>query len=337
MNDHRLVEHATEVPAEAISATDTHQLRRETSSQEDLELQESLNGHGILTPLIVQRAPEGFTLITGRRRLAQARALGLTRVPIILAREDLEPHQALSIAIEEQIRNKPLTPAERAETAAKLKALYDERHPGAKRGRPRTAKPTKQAPPESPDERGAEAPDTAHEDTPKSNPQRRVPPATVVIAQTTGTSQRTAQRDARIGAHLIPEAKEALDNGKITKSQAYSLSGKAPAVQAEALTSIKAQTPRNGSSSGSRRATRALLELLDRADTKLLAFPDDHKEAIRNPWVRGRVKQKVEGLANTCQLVLARLNNGPGNHNRAGKPHVRSDHEHEQPLGLELS
>lgn len=83
--------------------------------QEALEdLVASIRAHGIIQPLTVRRAADGqgYELIAGERRLRAARELGLATVPaIVRAAED---HDALELALIENLQREDLNPIEEA-------------------------------------------------------------------------------------------------------------------------------------------------------------------------------------------------------------------------------
>jgi ParB family chromosome partitioning protein len=85
------------------------------------ELMESFREHGIIQPLIVTRADDGYELIAGERRLRSAKNLGLKEVPVIVRRADEQ--KKLEWAIIENIQRANLNPLELAQS---YKQLADE-------------------------------------------------------------------------------------------------------------------------------------------------------------------------------------------------------------------
>lgn len=85
------------------------------------ELMESIREHGIIQPLIVTRADDGYELIAGERRLRSAKNLGLKEVPVIVRRADEQ--KKLEWAIIENIQRANLNPLELAQS---YKQLADE-------------------------------------------------------------------------------------------------------------------------------------------------------------------------------------------------------------------
>jgi ParB family chromosome partitioning protein len=77
------------------------------------ELADSIQEHGVIQPLIVRSADNGFELVAGERRWRAARLAGLKAVPCLL-RELSEEENAL-IAIIENMQREDLNPIEEAE------------------------------------------------------------------------------------------------------------------------------------------------------------------------------------------------------------------------------
>lgn len=77
------------------------------------ELADSIQEHGVIQPLIVRTADNGYELVAGERRWRAARLAGLKTVPCLL-RELTEEENAL-IAIIENMQREDLNPVEEAE------------------------------------------------------------------------------------------------------------------------------------------------------------------------------------------------------------------------------
>ena len=82
------------------------------------ELAATIREHGVLTPVVVRRLPEGFQVIAGERRVRAARLAGLTQVPTII--RDASDSQALQIALVENLQREDLNPLEAAEAYQRL-------------------------------------------------------------------------------------------------------------------------------------------------------------------------------------------------------------------------
>ncbi|MBM2809544.1 MAG: chromosome segregation DNA-binding protein [Chloroflexi bacterium] len=76
------------------------------------ELAASIREHGLLQPVIVSRAPSGYTLIAGERRWRAAKLAGLATVPALV--KDVSPLAALELALVENLQRADLSPIEEA-------------------------------------------------------------------------------------------------------------------------------------------------------------------------------------------------------------------------------
>jgi ParB family chromosome partitioning protein len=89
-----------------------YQPRRDFDPDALAELAASIAQEGVLQPLIVRAAEEGYILIAGERRLRAAREAGLTTVPCIV--RDASQKQMIEWAMIENIQRADLNPIERA-------------------------------------------------------------------------------------------------------------------------------------------------------------------------------------------------------------------------------
>jgi ParB family chromosome partitioning protein len=101
----------TEVPLASI-APNPHQPRSSIRDQDLVELAASIEEHGIIQPLIVARAPDGYQLIAGERRWRSARLAGLPTVPVIV--KEVAPSEMLELALVENVQRADLNPLEEA-------------------------------------------------------------------------------------------------------------------------------------------------------------------------------------------------------------------------------
>ena len=113
----------TPPPAEAGSALHTVpitsirpnplQPRRHFEAEALAGLVESIREHGVLQPLLVRSATNGYELIAGERRLRASQTAGLREIPVIVmaARDD----QSLELALVENLQRENLDPIEEAE------------------------------------------------------------------------------------------------------------------------------------------------------------------------------------------------------------------------------
>jgi len=84
-----------------------------------LELSESIQKHGIIQPLLVQKKDDYYMIIAGERRWRAAKKAGLKEVPVNIAK-DLSEQEILEIALIENIQREDLNPIEEALTYKRL-------------------------------------------------------------------------------------------------------------------------------------------------------------------------------------------------------------------------
>ena len=77
------------------------------------ELAASIKEIGVIQPILVQRAGEGYRIIAGERRWRAARIAGLTTIPAIV-RDDLSDTETMAQALIENILREDLNPIEEA-------------------------------------------------------------------------------------------------------------------------------------------------------------------------------------------------------------------------------
>src|SRR6185503_6434424 len=102
-----------EIPIKDIQSN-PFQPRKNFKSEELKELQESLQGSGLLQPVTVRQSPKGkgYELIAGERRLRAATALGWERIPAVV--KDLSDQEILTLALVENLQRADLNPIEEA-------------------------------------------------------------------------------------------------------------------------------------------------------------------------------------------------------------------------------
>ncbi|MBX3024778.1 ParB/RepB/Spo0J family partition protein [bacterium] len=87
------------------------------------ELAASIREKGLLQPLLVRPAGNGYQLIAGERRLRAAQRAGLERVPISL--RDADDIEALELALIENLQRENLNPVEEARAYKRLGDEFD--------------------------------------------------------------------------------------------------------------------------------------------------------------------------------------------------------------------
>jgi ParB family transcriptional regulator, chromosome partitioning protein len=106
-----------EVPVGAIKPNPRQP--RSTFTDEPLEaLAISIREVGVLQPIVVRQAADGFELIAGERRLRAAKLAGLATIPAVL--RDSDDAESLREALIENIHREDLNPVELAEAFREL-------------------------------------------------------------------------------------------------------------------------------------------------------------------------------------------------------------------------
>jgi ParB family chromosome partitioning protein len=92
---------------------------RKTFDEESLgELAQSIKNHGIVQPLVVTKAKEGYRIVAGERRWRAAQKAGLKDVPAIV--RSMQELEELEIAIIENVQRVDLSPLEQALSIERL-------------------------------------------------------------------------------------------------------------------------------------------------------------------------------------------------------------------------
>jgi ParB family chromosome partitioning protein len=110
---------ASELPVERIRPN-PEQPRRRFDPDELERLAQSIRQHGVLQPVVVRRADDGFELVVGERRWRAAKLAGRTTVPAVVA--DVAPRERLEWALVENVQRHDLNPIE---LALALRALAE--------------------------------------------------------------------------------------------------------------------------------------------------------------------------------------------------------------------
>lgn len=98
------------------------QPRRHFRSDALRELAESIRVHGLLQPVLVRDAGDGWELIAGERRWRAARLAGLERIPAVVRSEEDETGRLL-LALVENLQRQDLDPLEEARALDRLSRL----------------------------------------------------------------------------------------------------------------------------------------------------------------------------------------------------------------------
>ena len=102
-----------------ILEVEVHRLRpnpsqpRKRFGEEALEdLARSISQRGVLQPILVRTAGEGFEIVAGERRWRAAQKAGLQRVPVLV--HEVSDSQMLEVALVENLQREDLNPVEEA-------------------------------------------------------------------------------------------------------------------------------------------------------------------------------------------------------------------------------
>ena len=95
-----------------------YQPRIEFKPEELADLEASIKASGLLQPVTVRRAADGYELIAGERRLRASKMAGLESVPAIV--RETEDSERLELALIENVAREDLNPVEEARACATL-------------------------------------------------------------------------------------------------------------------------------------------------------------------------------------------------------------------------
>lgn len=82
------------------------------------ELAQSIQQHGVFTPILVKKSVGGYELIAGERRLRASKLAGLEKIPAILM--EFDDQQMMEIALLENIQREDLNAIEEAQAYEKM-------------------------------------------------------------------------------------------------------------------------------------------------------------------------------------------------------------------------
>ena len=105
----------TRVPLAAVQPN-PDQPRKHFAEDRLAELAASIKTRGLLQPIVVRRAENGFELLAGERRFRAAQLAGIDRLPALIRDAD----DPLEIALIENLQREDLSPLEEAEALAGL-------------------------------------------------------------------------------------------------------------------------------------------------------------------------------------------------------------------------
>lgn len=86
------------------------------------ELARSIKANGVIQPIVVRKAEQGFEIIAGERRWRASQRAGLLKVPVVV--RDVPDDRLLAVALIENIQREDLNPIEEAQAYRRLADDY---------------------------------------------------------------------------------------------------------------------------------------------------------------------------------------------------------------------
>ena len=102
------------------------QPRRHFDEAKLAELADSIRVHGVVQPVVVTRAVEGYRLVVGERRCRAARLAGLESIPALV--RELADQEILELALIENLQREDLNPIEEAQAFSYLLREHELTH-----------------------------------------------------------------------------------------------------------------------------------------------------------------------------------------------------------------
>ncbi|HAK38309.1 MAG: ParB/RepB/Spo0J family partition protein [Nitrospinaceae bacterium] len=94
------------------------QPRKHFDDEKFNELERSIQEHGVLQPVIVQKGKKGYELVVGERRWRASKKAGLKKIPAVI--REVTDTESLEIALIENLNRQDLNPIEEADGYARL-------------------------------------------------------------------------------------------------------------------------------------------------------------------------------------------------------------------------
>lgn len=92
--------------------TNPYQPRRTFDDEKLAEMSASIKERGVLQPILVKQAGQGYQLVAGERRLRASKMAGLTQIPCLVI--EATDEQCLELALIENLQRENLNPVEEA-------------------------------------------------------------------------------------------------------------------------------------------------------------------------------------------------------------------------------
>ena len=102
------------------------QPRKDFDDETIIELTASIKEKGILQPIVVRQAADGYEIIAGERRWRAAQRAGVVKVPVVV--KDASDMEALELALIENLQREDLNPIEEATGYQHLIEVYSLTH-----------------------------------------------------------------------------------------------------------------------------------------------------------------------------------------------------------------
>lgn len=112
----------SEIEIEKIES-DPEQPRKEFDEEALLALAQSIKEHGVLSPIVVIKNDNKYTIVAGERRWRAAKMAGLSKIPTIV--RTLDAQNRLELSIIENAQREDLSAIELATAYAKLKSQFN--------------------------------------------------------------------------------------------------------------------------------------------------------------------------------------------------------------------
>ena len=105
------LERVREVPVSDITEFPNHPFK--VLEDEEMErIKESIRTYGVLTPAIARQKGDGYELISGHRRLAACKALGIETLPVIV--RNMTDDEAVIFMVDANLQREHIRPSEKA-------------------------------------------------------------------------------------------------------------------------------------------------------------------------------------------------------------------------------
>ena len=129
IDEKRAINNASSDPENTVTYIDINDIkpnrsqpRKHFNEERIAELADSIKEHGIVQPLIVRKAENGYELVAGERRWRAAREASLDKVPCLI--RDFTDEENALIAIIENMQREDLNPIEEAEGLNEMMKSY---------------------------------------------------------------------------------------------------------------------------------------------------------------------------------------------------------------------